>query len=96
MAVSLRKRLGGGGGRGGAARSSQMAEGADCFRLQAASQTRSSQARSQPRARRVKVRALSLGCPVEIPTPRWPFCVPEPQVPYLQSGDDSPDLTAIN
>lgn len=41
------------------------------------------------------MRALTLGCGVEIPSPGWPFCVPEPQVPCLQSGDDSPDLTVI-
>lgn len=76
---------------------SQVAEGAECSRPQAASQTSSSQAGTQLRVGRVSVRTLMLGCRGEIPAPGRPFHVPGPQLPYLQSGDnDGPDFTAIN
>lgn len=75
-----------------------MTEGAECSRPQAASQTRSTQARRWPKGGRLKVRTLMvLRVPAGISSPGGPFNGPEPQLPYLQSGDnDSPDLTAIN
>lgn len=75
-----------------------MAEGAECSRPQAASQTRSTQARRWPKVGRLKVRTLMvLRVPVDIPSPGGPFHGPEPQLAYLQSGDnDNPDFTAIN